>query len=169
AHRAGGRRDLEHVAVAEVAGAEEGRSSVDAGVIAVTVGAQRRQAAVRGESSAYETRRVLAARSPRAKRAVLELQLAAARRLAQRNGFHVDRAGVRRRAVARRADAALDLHRAQAVCEIWKVGEVEHLVFRIVERDAVEGEVDPRLIDPAQPDVAVAPVVAGFGVGGEGR
>ena len=57
----------------------------------------------------------------------------------------------------------------QAVGEIGEVGEVQHLIFRIVERNAVEREVDARLIDAAQPDVAVAPVVARFGVRGDRR
>src|SRR5690348_17865823 len=47
--------------------------------------------------------------------------------------------------------------RVQAVCEIWKVREVQDLVLRIVQRNAVEREVDARLVDSAKADVAVAP------------
>ncbi len=138
-----------------------------AGVLAVAVGALVAGPGVERQAAGEQTRGVVHRAAPRIPGAGAELHVSAAGRAGERQRLEVDGAPVRRRAVAAGAHAALDLHRLQVAGEVGQVREVEDLVLRIVERDAVEGEIETRLVDAAQADVAVAGVPALFGVGGE--
>src|SRR6266568_4548076 len=104
-----------------------------------------------------------------AERAALELELSGASGGCDRQRLKVDRSAVRRGARRARPHTALYLNRVDAVRQIGEVREVQDLVFRIVQRNAVEREIDARLVDAPQPDVAVPPIIAGLGVRGERR
>ena len=163
------RRHLQDVAVAEVAAAEEAGMRHVAGVLAIAVGALVEGPRVEREPVGQQPRRVVHRTPPRVPGARAQLHVPTRRRARERQGLEIDRPAVRRRAVGARAHAALDLHRLNVTHDAGHVGEVEHLVLRVVERDAVEREVDPRLVDAAQPDVAVARIAALLGVRRERR
>jgi hypothetical protein len=161
---AGKQRQLDRVARTEPAAAEEGTLRPVARVVPVAVRGLSRQARVAGEPRRRQAGLRHGAEARGVEVTPRQLQLAAARHPRYRDRLEVDRAGVRRHAMGARADTALHLHRRDAVGEIGEVGEVQPLVFRLVQRNAVEGDVDPRLVDAPQPHVRVVGRRAALGV-----
>ena len=158
------RGELHHVARAKPASAHERRAPHDAAVVAVAVGAQRTGPAVHGELAVGEPRVERRAHALRAERSHLQLHIATGIGAGHWHGFEVHAASERRRARRTRAHTTLHLYRLHVRHEVGQVGEVQHLIFHVVQRHAVERDVDARLVDTAQPQVAVAPVGTGFGV-----
>src|SRR5262245_39576385 len=112
-------------------------------MVAIAVRLQRGHTPVRGKSAREQSGRVFTAQAIRTPRTPLQLCLSLAGTRGERRGLHVDRPSKGRGAVAARPDAALDLDAVEAVGEIGEVREVQDLVFGIVQRDAVDREVDP--------------------------
>src|SRR6187455_1647109 len=96
--------------------------------------------------------------------AVTDLDLAAGGRR-ERCGLEVDDATDRGRAVQGGPRTALHLDQSEARREITEVDREELMRLRRVERDAVDVDRDPRLVEPADAQVAVAEAVPGVAVG----
>ena len=158
------RGQLDHIARAEPPGAHEGRAAQHPTVIAVPVGAQRTGPAVHREFAVGEPRVERRAHALRAERSHLQLHVTTGIGTRHRHRFEIHTASERRRASRARAHTALHLHRLHVRHQVGQIGEVQHLIFHVVQRHAVERDVDARLVDAAQPQVAVAPAGAGFGV-----
>jgi hypothetical protein len=152
---AGEAGELDRVARAEPARAQEAGVRLVAGMVTIPVGGLSRHARVGGEA-VHEPRGVLQARALRAPRARRELQLAPARRGGDRHGLEVERPREARGAERAGPDAALHLYRLHGVHEVGDVREVEDLVLRIVERHAVHGDGQARLVHAPEADGTVA-------------
>src|SRR5205823_10290923 len=120
----------------EIAGAYQRGCAEHARVIAISVRLQTGQAPIKRQSVLEQSRMEVGAGALRAEGPALDLE-PVFRRAGERRRLEVHRAGKGRRAGAARADAALDLDRFQAAREVGKIGEVEHLIFGIVERNTV--------------------------------
>ena len=127
---------LHDVARPEVAGAHERRLTEHSRVISIPVRLQIRQSAVERQSIVEKTGPILRTRALRAERSAFELQ-PSPRAGSEWDRLEIHRPGERCGAGAARTDAALDLYRLEAAREIGKIREVQNLIFRIVQRDAV--------------------------------
>ena len=163
------RGELHHIARAKPAGAHERRASHHAAVVAVAVGAQRTGPAVHREFAVGEPRIERRTDTLCPERSHLQLHIATGISARHRHRFKVHAARKRRRARGARAHTALHLYRLHVRHEVGQVGEVQHLIFHVVQWHAVERDVDARLVEPAQAQIAVAPVGTGFGVRRHGR
>jgi hypothetical protein len=137
-------------------------------MIAITVGAQRADPPVRRKAVGGETGIERRAHPLGTEGSELQLDIASSIPACHGHRFKVDRPRVGRRPRRAGADAALHLHALHIGQQIGEVREIEDLVLHVVERDAVDRDVDPRLVEPTQTEIAVPPLRPGFGVGDEG-
>ena len=160
---AGEAEELEERAGARPRRAVVERALVDARVVAEAVGRLAGDARVEAPGPAEEARVPGERAASRPPRAAPHLRL----ETAPVGGAHareVDRAAVGRRAHARRPHAALDLDRVHDAREVAEVREVERLVLGVLQRHAVEGDVEAGRADPADVEVGVAGGEAGVGL-----
>src|SRR5688500_3471028 len=132
--------------------------------MAVAFGPMRRGTHIAREAVGHSSGDPLGAATRGAERAASKLYFASTLAARQRHRLKVDGPSVGGGAIGARADAALDLHRLEAVSEIGEIREVDELILGIVERDPVEREIHTRVIDPTKPQIAVVRERARFRV-----
>ena len=151
---------LHYITRSEPCDLSKARDTFNARVSPVAVGAQGGESCGRSKSFRHRTAIRFQHQSMCTKGSHLNLGRRLTRYTKHRLRFEVHGSGEGRCAGAARSDAALHLHRPKTRRKIGEVGKVEHLIFRIVERNAIDREVDARLVHAAQSQVAVAPVRA---------
>jgi len=155
--------ELEERALVLPGGPEVERALLDAGAVAEPVGRLGREPAVERDSSADGSGVAGDGSAQRPPRPSAELSLEA-RPVGRAHAGEVDRAPVGGRPVAGGADPPLDLDGVDGAGEVPEVGEVEGLVLGVLERHAVEGDVEAGLGDAAEVEVGVAGGEAVVGV-----